>query len=124
MVSVNGLVITSESFKPEPLPSFTNLQHLSLKNAILDKDEILYLSEAQRIGNLPSLTDLDFTNCKGLKSNFSLLFSPPWPRLIHLGLQQCGLGRESAEIIGNMKSNCFPSLLSLSFVDVVHSGTS
>ena len=107
--------------RQEPLPPFTNLHHMSFKIISFHKDEICYLSKAQRDGNFPSLTDLNFTKCYDLKSNFSLLFSSPWSRLIHLGFYDCALDNKNYEMIGNMKDNLFPNLLSLSLAGVINS---
>ena len=72
------------------------------------------LSEASRVGNLPCLTHLNFENC-ALRGNLSLLFSSPWPQLKHLGFYECDINIEDFEIIGNMKEDPFPNLISLSF---------
>ena len=99
------------------MPLFVNLQRLSFNSIDFLTYEILSLSEVSRVGNLPCVTDLSFTNCKFLQTKLSLLFSSPWSRLTHLGLCKCGLNVEDYEMIGNIQDDRLPKLLSLSIDD-------
>ena len=99
------------------MPLFVNLQRLSFNSIDFLTYEILSLSEVSRVGNLPCVTDLSFTNCKFVQTKLSLLFSSPWSRLTHLGLCKCGLNVEDYEMIGNIQDDRLPKLLSLSIDD-------
>ena len=108
----------TESFVNEPkaLPLFAYLKHLTFTFIDFQTHEIMSLSEASRVGNLPCLTHLNFEECAP-RGNLSLLFSSPWPQLKHLGFHECFLFIQDFNIIGNMRDNRFPNLLSLSITD-------
>ena len=103
--------------KLKAVPLFSHLQQLSFSSISFDPEEIISLSEASRVGNLPCLTHLSFAYCSSLGSNLSLLCRSPWHQLTHLGFQECSLNFEDLEIIANTQDDRFPNLLSLSIAN-------
>ena len=102
------------------LPSCQFLTHLSLTSGSFHIDGNVFkaLSSAVQEGKLPNLGHLSFAGIsRDLRNKLQFLFQTPWPKLTHLDLSDCQLGKSDVQIIlgatDPWQENLLPALSSL-----------
>ena len=78
------------------------LTHISFVRLAVDDRVTVSLSKAMEEGKPPVLSALSFEDCE-LEGNFSMLFKPVWPSLVHLEFTGCYLERIDMKTLSRCK---------------------